>query len=93
MVKLETTRILKKLDGYSVLLAFVLSYAFQSFYTFAYDLSGRLTSWVGGSTEYMGFGTGRNWQDTYLNPIFNAIIWLLLVEVSLQIIKMFKTRK
>jgi len=93
MIKLETTRILSKLDGFSVLLAFVLATAFQGFYSVAYDLSARITSWVGGSTDYFGYGgSGNTWQDKYLNPVFGALVWLIGVEITLQVAKYLKTQ-
>lgn len=95
-MKLESTRILKKLDGYSVLLALVMSTAFQSFYTVAYDLSARLTGWFGGSAGdgngFMVGGPGSTWQDKYLNPVFNALVWLVAIEIVLQVAKYLKVQ-
>ncbi len=93
-MKFESTRILKKLDGFSVLLAFVMATAFQGFYSVAYDLSAWLTSWVGGSTDYIGgyMGPGSAWQDKYLNPVFNALVWLVAIELFLQAVKYLKAQ-
>ena len=92
-MKLESTRILKKLDGFSVLLAFVMASAFQSLYSVAYELSARVTSWMGGSTEiFGGYGDVRNWQDMYLNPVINTLIWLVGIELVLQIAKYLKSQ-
>ena len=93
-MKLESTRILKKLDGFSVLLAFVMATAFQSFYSIVYDLSARMTSWFGGAaynSEYM-MGPGSTWQDKYLSPVFNALVWLVMIELFLQIVKYLKVQ-
>lgn len=93
MIKLETTRILSKLDGFSVLLAFILATAFQGFYSVAYELSARITSWVGGSTDYLGYGgPGNTWQDKYLNPVFRVLVWLIGVEITLQVAKYLKAQ-
>jgi len=95
-MKLESTRILKKMDGFSVLLAFVMATAFQGFYSVAYDLSARLTSWVGGSSLDDGFGyvgPGTLWQDKYLNPLFNCLIWLIAIELVLQVAKYLKAQR
>ncbi|MBP6962097.1 hypothetical protein KBB49_01005 [Candidatus Saccharibacteria bacterium] len=92
-MKLESTRILKKLDGFSVLLALVMAFAFQSFYSAAYDISARLTSWVGGSDYMSGYmGPGGTWQDRYLNPLFNCLIWLIAIELVLQVAKYLKAQ-
>ena len=92
MIKLETTRILKKLDGFSVLLAFVMASAFQSLYSVAYELSARVTSWMGGSTEIFGYGDSRNWQDMYLSPVINTLVWLAGIELTLQIAKYLRSQ-
>ncbi len=91
-MKLETTRILKKLDGFSVLLAFVVASAFQSLYSFSYELSARITSWVGGSTEIFEYGDSRNWQDIYLSPVINTLVWLVGIELVLQIAKYLRSQ-
>ncbi len=95
-MKLESTRILKKLDGYSVLLAFVMASAFQSFYSVVYDLSARLTSWFGGApydNGYMMVGSGGAWQDKYLSPVFNMLVWLVVIELFLQVVKYLKAQQ
>jgi hypothetical protein len=92
MFKLEVTRILKKLDGFSVLLAFTLSLAFQNFYSVVYELSARVTSWMGGSTDYFAYQGDRNWQDIYLNPIVSCVIWLVAIELTLQVAKYLKSQ-
>jgi hypothetical protein len=92
-MKLESTRILKKLDGFSVLLALVMAYAFQNFYSVVYDLSNKITGWLGGTVyddSYMGLG--NTWQDKYLNPVFNTLIWLVTIEVVLQVAKYLKAQ-
>lgn len=94
-MKLESTRILKKLDGFSVLLALVMATAFQSFYGVVYELSARMTSWVGGASSEAGFGymgPGNTWQDNYLNPLFNCLIWLIAIELVLQVAKYLKAQ-
>lgn len=91
-MKLESTRILKKLDGFSVLLAFVMATAFQSLYSTAYELSARITSWLGGSTEIFDYGDTRNWQDIYLSPVINTLVWLVGIELVLQVAKYLKSQ-
>ncbi|MDO8265356.1 MAG: hypothetical protein Q7T41_00260 [Candidatus Saccharibacteria bacterium] len=95
MVKLESIRILKKLDGFSVLLAMVMASAFQSFFSVAYELSAEITGWLGGSVyddTYMIGGMGTTWQDKYLNPFFNMLIWLVAIELVLQLVKYLKAQ-
>ena len=92
-MRLESTRILKKLDGFSVLLAFVMATAFQSLYSVAYELSARITSWMGGSTDIFTYGDSRNWQDTYLSAVINTLVWLVGIELVLQIAKYFKSQR
>lgn len=91
-MRLESTRILKKLDGFSVLLALVMASAFQSLYSLSYEFSARITSWMGGSTELFGYGDSRNWQDIYLSPVINTLVWLVGIELVLQISKYFKSQ-
>lgn len=93
MIKLESTRILKKLDGFSVLLALVLSSAFHNFFSVVFDFATRLTELAGGkNNDFISYGEGA-WQDIYLTPVFSALIWVVAVEVFLQIAKIFKPKQ
>lgn len=88
-MKLETVRILKKLDGFSVLLALMLAQGMQmGLFQIVYDLGQKTSKLLGAADEqYAAFPS----SDQYVQSIITLVIWLVGTEAVLQVAKVLRT--